>query len=315
MTWRSDYEHELAHVFLAAENLIDAFPAPLNDKGREYLQAFNPLNPSGTKNHICYLLPFWMQPITELDSQRYRDLSLANVFVMLYFFIQDDLMDTAPSDWKEQLALGNMFHLSMLDLYRSLFESSSPFWNYYRAYVTDWSMAVAYETPFVSLSPAKLAQKAAPVKLASIGALLLAGRNELESAVSEAVDLVLATLQMSDDWADWEEDFDLHNANSLISMIASEKEASPSLITRTDIRNAIYIDGALSRYSRLAQENGEAFVGLELTLPYLAAFQSHLADKLKEASEHLSQTKKQLLGGGFTYWLSQNKPPFPVINV
>jgi hypothetical protein len=308
MTWRSDYEDELVHVFREAERLIDAFPAPLNDKGRDYLQAFNPLNPSGTKNHICYLLPFWMQPITELDSRHYRDLSLANVFVMLYFFIQDDLMDTAPSDWKEQLALGNLFHLSMLDLYRTLFESSSPFWNYYRAYVTDWSIAVAYESPFASLSPAKLAQKAAPVKLASTGALLLAGRRELEPAVSKAVDLVLATLQMSDDWADWEEDFDLQNANSLIGMIALGKAVSPSLITRTDIRNAIYIDGALSRYSQLAKENGEAFARLELSLPHLAAFQSHLADKLTEAGEHLSETKKQLLGGGFMYWLSQNKP-------
>ena len=65
MTWRSDYEDELAHVFREAERLIDAFPAPLNDKGRDYLQDFNPLNPSGTKNHICYLLPFWMQPITK----------------------------------------------------------------------------------------------------------------------------------------------------------------------------------------------------------------------------------------------------------
>ncbi|MBD3918379.1 hypothetical protein H8B09_06395 [Paenibacillus sp. PR3] len=308
MSWRSDYEHELAHVFREAERLIDAFPAPLNDKGREYLQAFNPLNPSGTKNHICYLLPFWMQPITELDSRCYRDLSLANVFVMLYFFIQDDLMDTAPSDWKEQLALGNLFHLSMLDLYRAMFESSSPFWNYYRSYVTDWSIEVAYESTSVSLSPAKLAQKAAPVKLASTGALLLAGRRELEPAVSEAVDLVLATLQLSDDWADWEEDFDLHNANSLIGMIASEKAVSPSLITRTDIRNAIYIDNALSRYSQITQANGEAFVRLELSLPHLAAFHSHLADKLTEAGDHLSQMKLQLLGGGFTYWLSQNKP-------
>ncbi|MBP3962974.1 hypothetical protein [Paenibacillus lignilyticus] len=307
MSWRSDYEQELVYVFQEAERLIDAFPSPLNDKGRDYLQAFSPLNPSGTKNHICYLLPFWMKPITELDSRRYRDLSLANVFVMLYFFIQDDLMDTAPSDWKEQLALGNLFHLSMLDLYRTLFESSSPFWNYYRAYVTDWSMAVAYESPSVSLSPAKLAQKAAPVKLASTGALLLAGRRELEPAVSEAIDLVLATLQMSDDWADWEEDFDLHNANSLISMIASEKSVPHSQLTRTDISNAIYIDDALSRYSQLAQANGEAFARLELSLPHLAAFHSHLAVKLTEAGEQLSKTKTQLLGGGFTYWLSQNK--------
>ncbi|MBM7564808.1 hypothetical protein [Paenibacillus sacheonensis] len=304
MNWSTDYESELVHVFEEAERRIDAYPAPLNAKGRAYLQAFNPLNPSGTKNHICYLLPFWMKPVTVLPARQYRDLSLANVFVMLYFFTQDDLMDTAPEDWKEQLALGNLFHLSMLELYRGMFDSSSPFWEHYREYVTNWSLAVAYEKPFVALTPSALALKAAPVKLASTGALYLAGRQDLEIVVSEAVDLALATLQYSDDWADWEEDFDSRNANSLISMIVSEEAPSSTPISKKDIQNAIYIHGALSRFSRMAEVNCESLESLQLPLPHLAAFQENLARNLVQSAEHLERNKRLLLDGGFSFYLS-----------
>ncbi|MBO7743347.1 hypothetical protein I8J29_04020 [Paenibacillus sp. MWE-103] len=307
MLWKTEFETELTQVFRDAERLIDAFPAPLNAKGRAYLHAFNPLNPSAKKNHICYLLPFWMRPVADLEAERYRQLSLANVFVMLYFFIQDDLMDEAPADWKEQLALGNLFHLAMLDLYRALFEHASPFWRYYRDYVTAWSLAVAYESPSGSLIPGELARKAAPVKLASTGALLLAGRAELEPAVSEAVDLTLATLQMADDWSDWEEDFDRRNANGLVGMIEAEHRAAglrPPL-GKHAIQAAIHVDGALGRYAQAAKANGDALVGLGLPLRHLSAFHDYLADGLSASAERLSDTKKRLLGGGFAYWLSQ----------
>ncbi|QHW29875.1 hypothetical protein GZH47_02865 [Paenibacillus rhizovicinus] len=306
MTWRTDYEEELAAVFSEAERLIDAYPAPLGEKGQAYLQAFNPLRPSSTKNHICYLLPFWIEPVTKLTSQQYRDISLANVFVMLYFFIQDDLMDDAPSDWKERLALGNLFHLSMLDLYRSLFDHDSPFWNYFNDYVVTWSLAVAYEHPMGSLDPAQLARKAAPVKLASTGALLLAGNQELVQSVSHAVDLALATLQFSDDWADWEEDFDLGSANSLIGMITSEKGEFALPLTKEDVKNAIFLDGVLTRFAQLAAANSSTMDKLSLPLPHLTAFQVHLADQLTEAAEKLNVTKRMLMQGGFDHFLYTN---------
>ena len=52
-----------------------------------------------------------------------QTMSLANVFIMLYFFIQDDVMDSpeVQADWNEQLALSNLFYLLFLDLYRQEF--------------------------------------------------------------------------------------------------------------------------------------------------------------------------------------------------
>ncbi|QHT60881.1 hypothetical protein GXP70_13605 [Paenibacillus lycopersici] len=306
MPWRSDYEEELAVVFEEAERLIAAYPAPLNAKGQAYLQAFNPLAPSSAKNHICYLLPFWTAPVTALSAEHYRALSLGNVFVMLYFFIQDDLMDDAPADLKEQLALGNLFHLSMLDIYRSMFEHSSPFWHYYNEYVRNWSLAVAYEHPMGSLDPARLASKAAPVKLASTGALLLAGKPELESEVSRAVDLVLGTLQFSDDWSDWEEDFELKNANSLIGMIHAESTDQSTPLSKEDVKNALYIGDALTRFAELAAANGHLLDELRVRLPHLSAFQAHLAMQLAAGADKLMHNKRLLLQGGFSYWIETN---------
>ncbi|WP_219836827.1 hypothetical protein [Paenibacillus sp. R14(2021)] len=307
MLWKTEYEQEMQLVFNEAEARIGAYPASLNELGLNYLKAFNPLNPAGTKNYICYLLPYWMEPITQLQPEHYRKLSLANVFVMLYFFIQDDLMDTAPEDWKNQLALGNLFQLSMLELYQSLFHHQSPFWSYYRTYVTEWSIAVSSENTGYShpIDMQQLALKASPVKLASTGALLLAGKLELEQETTCAIDLTLATLQLSDDYSDWEEDFALNTANSLLNMIALEQQSTPAVpMTIVEIKNAIYLNGALNRYAQLAAENCVLSLSLNVSIPHLNAFQAHLRDQLTIEASSIDRNKRLHLDGGFSRLLS-----------
>lgn len=306
MTWRITYEEELEHVFQEAERLISHYPTPLNDNGLAYLKSFNPLLKESSKNHICYLLPFWMKPLSNLETQQTRMLSLANVFVMLYFFIQDDLMDEPTARWKEQLALGNLFQLTMLDCYRSMFDHNSVFWQHYKTYVTNWSLAVAYENPMGSLIPVVLAQKAAPVKLASTGALLLAGRQDMQAIVSAAVDLTLGTLQLADDWADWEEDYELGNANSLIGLIHTLDAVAENRQSKTAISNAIYIHGAMDRFARLAQDFKDQLHDLKVALPDLIAFQEELTTSLHAEAKRLARTKQQALQGGFIHFLSQN---------
>ncbi|MBW7454904.1 hypothetical protein K0U00_12755, partial [Paenibacillus sepulcri] len=187
MNWKTSFNGELAVVFGNAEAVVSAFPEPLAARGLDYLGQYNPLVPESTKNYICYLLPFWLQEATGADTEICRKLSLANVYIMLYFFVQDDLMDTSPADWKEQLALGNLLYVAFLDIYRETFPPASPFWHYFRSYIEDWAVAVATEgqAPY---SDRALAMKASPVKLASTGALLLTGRESLIPAVSDTVD-------------------------------------------------------------------------------------------------------------------------------
>ena len=145
--WKTEAQGELAIVFAEAKAIIAAYPAPLGDRGLRYLEKFNPMEANSTKNYICYSLPFWLHGAVSADIRICRRMSLANVFIMLYFFIQDDVMDSldVQKDWNEQLALCNLFSLSFLDLYRQEFPSTSPFWVHYSTYITEWAVSVATE--------------------------------------------------------------------------------------------------------------------------------------------------------------------------
>ena len=46
----------------------------------------------------------WKTSVSCLTEESINKLSLANVFVMLYYFIQDDIMDSAKGEHKEQAA-------------------------------------------------------------------------------------------------------------------------------------------------------------------------------------------------------------------
>jgi hypothetical protein len=196
----------------------------MSNAGIAYLKKFSVLEEDSTKNYICYLLPFWVKELTGITNEEARKLSLANVFIMLYFFIQDDLMDTAPVEWKQQLALGNLFYLEFLEIYRDEFPSDSPFWLYFRTYITEWADSVTNENDqdYFKHQPTRVATKASPLKLASTGALLLSNKADTIDIVTDFIDHVLVTLQMVDDWVDWQDDLEEGSYNCLLSMIKLE---------------------------------------------------------------------------------------------
>jgi len=305
MNWKTSFDEELAIVFEDAKAIVSAFPKPLAERGLDYVDQYNPLLPDSTKNYICYLLPFWLQDVTGTDAAASRRLALANVFIMLYFFVQDDLMDTAPGDWKEQLALGNLLYTAFLDIYRESFPPDSPFWHFFNRYIEDWAVAVATEgqAPYSDLS---LAMKASPVKLASTGALLLTGRETLIPAVSEAVDSVLTTLQMADDWADWENDLAEGSGNSLLSFIREEAQLpSDRLLTAQEVKQAVGINGALGRFAQTAAQRHERLQQGSFQAPMLLAFHQTLVGQLERTGQSYAERSRSLLRGGFVDWLAQ----------
>jgi hypothetical protein len=309
MNWLEPYKKELVGVFAEAERMIAAFPAPLNEKGLAYISRFHPFRANSTKNYICYLLPYWLNHYSAEDEEICSRMSLANVFVMLHFFIQDDLMDTAPANWKEQLALDHMLHMQFLELYRSLFDSDSPFWTYFRQYVTEWATSVSDENERDAFHdhPSRIAHKASPVKLASTGLLLLSERPELIADVSDSIDEVLITLQMADDWADWREDLQQGNANSLIAFINRERRINTAAERiEQEIETSIYVRGCLSRYAQLAAHRHNRLISSELRVPHLIDFHEYLTRNLLSAASNIERNKDRLLQGGLSLWLSKN---------
>ncbi|OZB90799.1 hypothetical protein [Paenibacillus sp. XY044] len=304
MEWLERYEADLSYVFRETENMIASFPSPLNTKGLSYLSHFNVLQENSAKNYICYLLPFWLMETARLSGEDARKLSIGNVCAMLYFFIQDDCIDSSSPQDKEQLPLGNLLYLQFLDIYRGYFPSDSPFWSYFRQYLHEWAESVSNEqtADYFRVNPLFIARKAAPLKLSSTGALLLSGRDERIPAVTDLVEHVLATLQMADDWADWREDLEEGSYNSLLSLIRSQF-ATAETLSPERVEHYIAVRGILRSYTAVAEANHEHIKQIPLNIPHLISFHEHILLSIQEDANRIEEERNALQKGGLSLWL------------
>lgn len=312
MDWFKPYEQDLSEVFADCSSRIAQFPSPLNEIGQKYIQKFDVFQQGSAKNYICYLLPFWMKDLTALTPDTYRKLSTANIFGMLYFFIQDDIMDTHPNDytsgmWKHQLALANLLHSQFIHTYVDIFPSTSTFWNYFEDYIQEWSEGVIHESQhdYFQHNPLHIAKKAAPVKLGSTAALLLANRSELIPIASDLMNNVLLTLQMMDDWADYEQDLSDGSYNCLLSLIKSENNLTRShTLTIEEVHRAIYLHGILDDYVNIASATHQRLSNSHLNVPHVTSFHKTLVDELMAEADNIKNGRKMLEHGGLQYYLS-----------
>ncbi|MBH5320000.1 hypothetical protein I6N90_19550 [Paenibacillus sp. GSMTC-2017] len=310
MDWYEPYKKQLEAVFTSANGQIAKFPPPLNEIGLEYTLAFNPLvNDDGT-DFICTLLPYWMKEAIDLSDEQCEKLVLVNIYGMLYFFIQDDVMDDKDnSKRKLLLALANLFYLNMFNLLQQLFPTNSTFWNYYERYLTTWADSVVNEGEhnFFMSDPILTAGKAGPVKIASTGALLLIGQAERIEATETAVDLALTTLQMLDDWTDWQQDMEDGSYNGLLALIASQMGEGTTfdMVTKAQVETQIYVYGYLNRFVEIAERNHAHLLHLQLSITPLIKYHSDLVESLRGIALKIDDNKRKLLGGGLNYMFSK----------
>ncbi|GBG10879.1 hypothetical protein PAT3040_05649 [Paenibacillus agaridevorans] len=318
MEWYERYKPRIRNVFGQALETIGRFPPPIHELGITYAEKFNPANQDGGKDYICMLLPYWMKEKAEISEEQCGQLALANVYGMLYFFIQDDVMDSkvAGGDWKSQLALGSLLQQEMFWIFRALFPSDSPFWRYYDGYVRTWADSVVSEGRgnYFLTNPLLTSGKAAPVKISAVGALLLdasAPSTSTEQRIAlteEAIDIALMTLQMLDDWADWEEDLADGSYNGLLAMIAagwngdfSVKSVPPyntEGLTKERIEAAIYVRCCMKPYANIAGGFQDRLLQNTSAPTDLLAFNAYMIDTLESIANQHEQRKRKLLGGG-----------------
>lgn len=309
MKWYFAYKDELEDVFRQAEERIAAFPAPFQHLGLDYLAHFNPLREDSTRNYICYLLPFWLQEITGLTPEICRKLSLGNVFVMAHYFIQDDVMDTSADNSATQLALSQLFYTECLRIYQNLFPASSPFWSHAQTYVNEWAVSVVSEGTenYFQGDRHRIALKASPLKMAGTGALLLGGRADLIQAITEMTDTALLVLQMSDDWADWPEDWEENSYNCLLSHISAEqKTAYREGLNPEKVQEAIYVRGTLTSYAGIANQAVRKLEAMEPSVPGLHMFARSIAEELGEEAAEIERGRSHLRRGGLDFWITKN---------
>lgn len=294
MLWYTGHRPQLSEVYEKAKTRIAGYPPPLNEIGLRYAELFNPVAHEDGRDYICTLLPFWLSESTGISREQASSLALANVYGMLYFFLQDDAMDgnVAAQGQKENLALGNLLHLDLFRCFRELFPSGSPLWEHYDRYVSGWADCVVNEgTANYFIADRMLtAGKAGPVKIAVVGACLLGCRPEAIPFLEKGVDLALATLQMLDDWSDWREDLADGSYNGLLAMIGSD--------SLREIESAIYVKGCMARFAEFGEQHHSQLDGLPFIPDGLKAFHRYMADNLHAISERLERNKRNAMGGG-----------------
>lgn len=309
MNWLQDHKNQLHLIFAEAKETVSRFPSPSEGLGLAYLAKFDPTHEGSSKNYICYLLPYWMKDICKLPVESFNKLSLANIFVMLYYFIQDDIMDASKGEHASKLPLANLFHIQFLSIYRELFPSNSPFWDYYETYILEWSKSVTNElqSDYFHEDKYQIAKKASPVKNASTGALLLANQSHLIPTVSEAVEQTLVTLQMLDDWADWEEDLVDGSYNCLLASIRKQLQLSPADILTPDmVKQQLYVHDFFADYGNTADSHHEHLRSLSVGMDQLLAFHDTLVQNIHRETYEIKERRATLVSGGFYYFLSNS---------
>lgn len=304
MEWYDNYKERLEQVYTVAEQTIAEFPAPLNQVGLAYADKFHPVKHDKGQNFICTLLPYWMKDTAGITDEQCDQFAITNVYLMLYFFIQDDVMDDGPAtDVKEKLALGNLLYSEMLRILRNLFPSHSPFWDYFDRYVKVWASSVVNESAnnlFV-IDPIQIAYKAGPVKIASTGTLLLGGKSDLIPAIEEAVDIALMTLQMADDWVDWKKDMQEGSYNSLVAMIAASLQPGVPL-TEELVKTYIHVRCCMNDYVEVARSKHQYLLSLKVQLPELENYNQYILDHLTQTSESIESNRELMKKGGLNYF-------------
>lgn len=312
MNWFKPFEDDLAAAFSACEARLSEFPAPLNQIGLSYLRKFDVFEQDSSKNYICYLLPFWMKERTALPADIYRDLSTANIIGMLYYFIQDDIMDSphdgqSSIDPKHHLTLANLLYYEFLTSYQPYFPANSEFWSYLKHYTHEWSEGVIHETreDYFKHDRAMVAKKAAPVKLGSTAALLLSDQADLIPRTNDVMNHVLLTLQMMDDWTDWKQDLADGSYNCLLSLFKSERgQPQDAVLTISEVQEAIFINNMLKPYAEIAAATHAHLLSVDIEAPHLISFHQTMVDELQNEANHIENSKKTLSFGGLNYHLS-----------
>jgi len=303
------FSSEMQETFDESRRRIDDFPEYLRGQGHAYLHKSNPLESGeGGKNRICYLLPYWLMEQCGLDAECCREMAVGNIFIMLYFFIQDDIMDTADPKACRSLPIANLCYSEFHRAYSRLFPGESPFWDYYRTYVREWAVGVTREGAdnFFVRDPLQIAAKSAPLKLCSTAALLLAGQAANIPRVSRLVEGALVALQMADDWADWQSDLAEGSYNSLLAHYRAENGLpADAPVSEEELRTFLYVDEGLTTYSGIAARLYEEADFDGLKLPHLQAFHESILANMREGAEEITSAKRQLQQGGLTYWLSR----------
>ncbi|MCM3747909.1 class 1 isoprenoid biosynthesis enzyme [Paenibacillus pasadenensis] len=305
-------KREAGLIFAEAKEGTDRCPEPMRSVLRELIEQCDPSGREGGSNYMTYLLPLWYGEKAGIPAALSRDFAVGSVYMMLHYFLLDDVMDGEETKLgpKVALAAGQLLHTLFVERYGRHFHGEAGLWDYYRDYTEQWSSAVSQEgiRQAEPEDAAGLALKSAPVKIGAAAVWLAAGRPERIPAAERAVDLALASLQLADDWADWQEDLAAGEERSNAFLTLARRELGlPKELTLTEklVRRAIFHYDALERLGELIQAHRNSLSLLGEAPSGLTGFQHAVLSGIEADARSTQQTASELaVQGGFSHFVS-----------
>ena len=119
---------------------------------------------------------------------------------------------------------------------------------------------------------------------------------------------VLVTLQMLDDWEDWEKDLREGSYNSLISVVQHELQIpSDRRPTPDEVKHALHVRDILFIFAERTDQNAAILEANAPGLTHLHEFHDYLRTNLRQGAESLKDERNLLAQGGLAYWLANQK--------
>ncbi|OXM14468.1 hypothetical protein [Paenibacillus herberti] len=309
-----DAKREAGVIFAEARDGTAQCPEPLRDMLQKLIDRCDPSVREGGSNYMTYLLPIWVGEEAGIPASLSRDFAVGSVYMMLHYFLLDDVMDGEEMDFgpKASLAAGQLLHTMFVERYGRHFNGSAGLWNYYYSYTEQWSTAVSQEgiRQAEPRNAIGLALKSAPVKIGAAAAWLAAGKPERIPVAEQAVELALASLQLADDWADWQEDLTAgeERSNAFLTLARRALDLpEEQQLTEKLVRRAIFHYDALDKLTVLIHDHRCSLSGLGEAPPGLVGFQQAVLEGVEADVQSIRQTASNLAAqGGFSHFVSNS---------
>lgn len=313
MDFLHDFDSDIRIVFDSLRNRFSNYPPAFQSEALKFLDKYNILDKDFNKNHISFLLPFWLRKAFRLDSEICRNISEGFAAGLFYFLIQDAVMDTAPGEYKgDLLPLGNLFLIDFFDKYRSLFPGTSHFWSYFKNYFIEWADSVIWDQrehqrqkkTYTREDLMIVARKAAPLKIQSAAACILGGGKDEIEQLAKIIDHIVITFQLLDDLSDWRDDHAIGSCSYFLSLVMDYCGIDNfDVLDETHVSKAVYMGGILDGMFEIVEENHSILKSVSEYYPYLTAYHTFLYNKFKFVLDAIQDEKNNRMQGGFMYAL------------
>jgi hypothetical protein len=253
-----------SEMLAARESYLAAFgaaPPHLAEAAAAWLETIQP-----PQWALEWSLPFWQGESFHLPDEITHRLVLSNVIGLAYIRLQDVLADGEALPIQPALAplLSTLLYQRWMQEYIAQFGGDQRFWARFNQYLAEWLEATTTsnkmpERGFQDYEPVdflQLAHRGAPLKVCAAGACLLAGREDLLSALADAIDHLLVGAVLLDHAQDWSDDLAAGRYNAFVAYASPQPQTPECLETNTRaVQQEICLGDAARPYFQVARDH------------------------------------------------------------